>query len=116
MARGLDIPDVTHVINFEIPEVPEQYIHRIGRTGRADKTEILSLIFLKKKLILLKQLKLWWKKDILQQAFPTDEVIINPVKREFEKDVVKMKMLTTVKVEERGASFHEKKTRTKRLT
>ncbi len=36
-ARGLDIADVTHVINFDTPEVPEDYIHRIGRTGRADK-------------------------------------------------------------------------------
>ncbi len=32
MARGLDIPDVSHVFNFEIPEIQEQYIHRIGRT------------------------------------------------------------------------------------
>jgi ATP-dependent RNA helicase RhlE len=37
LARGLDIKDVTHVINFELPELPEDYIHRIGRTGRADK-------------------------------------------------------------------------------
>src|SRR5690606_12122993 len=37
MARGLDIRDISHVINFEVPEIPEQYIHRIGRTGRADK-------------------------------------------------------------------------------
>lgn len=37
MARGLDISDVTHVINFNTPEVPTNYIHRIGRTGRADK-------------------------------------------------------------------------------
>lgn len=36
-ARGLDIPDVTHVINFEIPETYDDYIHRIGRTGRANK-------------------------------------------------------------------------------
>ena len=36
-ARGLDIADVTHVINFDTPEIPEDYIHRIGRTGRADK-------------------------------------------------------------------------------
>ena len=32
MARGLDISDITHVINVEFPEIPEQYIHRIGRT------------------------------------------------------------------------------------
>jgi ATP-dependent RNA helicase RhlE len=38
MARGLDISNITHVINFEMPELPELYIHRIGRTGRADAT------------------------------------------------------------------------------
>ncbi len=36
-ARGLDIDDVTHVINFDLPETRETYLHRIGRTGRADK-------------------------------------------------------------------------------
>ena len=39
-ARGLDIPNVTHVINFDIPANYEDYIHRIGRTGRADQTGI----------------------------------------------------------------------------
>jgi ATP-dependent RNA helicase RhlE len=34
-ARGIDIDDVTHVINFDVPEVPETYVHRIGRTARA---------------------------------------------------------------------------------
>ena len=34
-ARGIDVPDVTHVINFDLPNVPEGYIHRIGRTARA---------------------------------------------------------------------------------
>lgn len=33
-ARGIDIPDVTHVINYDVPEKPENYVHRIGRTGR----------------------------------------------------------------------------------
>ena len=36
-ARGLDIPDVSHVINFDPPKVYEDYVHRIGRTGRAGK-------------------------------------------------------------------------------
>ena len=36
-ARGLDIPDVKHVYNFELPNVPEAYVHRIGRTARAGK-------------------------------------------------------------------------------
>ena len=33
-ARGLDIPDVKHVINFDLPQDSEEYVHRIGRTGR----------------------------------------------------------------------------------
>lgn len=44
-SRGLDIPDVTHVINFDLPSTYEDYVHRIGRTGRADKKGIaLSFI------------------------------------------------------------------------
>ena len=44
-SRGLDIDDVTHVINFDLPESYEDYIHRIGRTGRASKTGIaLTLV------------------------------------------------------------------------
>ena len=44
-ARGLDIPIIQHVINYDLPQVPEDYIHRIGRTGRAGK-EGSSLTFL----------------------------------------------------------------------
>jgi ATP-dependent RNA helicase RhlE len=39
-ARGIDVDDLTHVINFELPEVPETYVHRIGRTGRAGNSGI----------------------------------------------------------------------------
>ncbi len=39
-SRGLDIPDVTHVINYDLPSTYEDYVHRIGRTGRADKKGI----------------------------------------------------------------------------
>jgi ATP-dependent RNA helicase RhlE len=34
--RGLDVDGITHVINFDVPQEPEDYVHRIGRTGRAD--------------------------------------------------------------------------------
>jgi ATP-dependent RNA helicase RhlE len=36
-ARGIDVPEITHVINFDLPNVPESYVHRIGRTARAGR-------------------------------------------------------------------------------
>jgi ATP-dependent RNA helicase RhlE len=36
-ARGIDIPDVEYVVNYDLPEVAENYVHRVGRTGRANK-------------------------------------------------------------------------------
>src|SRR5690606_6596016 len=57
-ARGIDIDQLPHVVNFELPNVPEDYVHRIGRTGRAgsvgsamslvDKTEIKLLTAIEK--------------------------------------------------------------------
>ncbi len=46
-SRGLDIPDVTHVINFDMPASIEDYVHRIGRTGRADKKGV-AITFVEK--------------------------------------------------------------------
>jgi len=44
-SRGLDIEDLPHVVNYELPMVPEDYVHRIGRTGRAEKTgDAISLV------------------------------------------------------------------------
>ncbi|MFQ3352119.1 MAG: ATP-dependent RNA helicase RhlE [Candidatus Marivariicella framensis] len=52
-ARGLDIPLLPHVINFELPNVPEDYVHRIGRTGRAGaKGEAVSLVCVDEKVYL----------------------------------------------------------------
>jgi ATP-dependent RNA helicase DeaD len=52
-ARGLDVDDLTHIINFTLPDDPEVYTHRSGRTGRAGKTGIsISLVHLKEKYLL----------------------------------------------------------------
>jgi len=45
-ARGLDIPDVSHVFNFDVPYHPDDYVHRIGRTGRAGKSGVAKTICL----------------------------------------------------------------------
>lgn len=91
MARGLDISDITHVINFEIPEIPEQYIHRIGRTGRADKEgKAVSFITQKEELDLL-NIELLMDKELHILDFPEEEVAINPKKIFSEQEEVKMK-------------------------
>jgi superfamily II DNA/RNA helicase len=43
-ARGLDIPDVSHIFNFDVPISPEDYVHRIGRTGRAGKEGFAAML------------------------------------------------------------------------
>jgi len=48
IARGLDIAEVSHVVNFEMPDAPADYMHRIGRTGRADK-EGIAISFVSEK-------------------------------------------------------------------
>ena len=113
MARGLDISDITHVINFEIPEVQEQYIHRIGRTGRADKNGIAVSFITKKEETLLLDIEILMDKALLIKDFPT-EVKINPVKIASEKDEIVMKNANVIKLEEGGGAFHEKKDKNKK--
>ncbi|MBO6200240.1 MAG: DEAD/DEAH box helicase [Chryseobacterium sp.] len=113
MARGLDIPDISHVFNFEVPEVPEQYIHRIGRTGRADKEGISITFFTKKEEAQLLDIELLMDKEIKKTEFP-DEVKISKVKIASEQEEVKMKFLTTAKLNEGDSAFHEKKAKNKK--
>lgn len=114
MARGLDISDITHVINFEIPEIPEQYIHRIGRTGRADKNGISISFVTKKEETLLLDIELLMDKALIMKDFPS-EVKVNPVKIASEKETVVMKNAHTVKLEEGGGAFHDKKDKNKKI-
>lgn len=62
-ARGIDVSDLTHVINFSIPDEHENYIHRIGRTGRAGKEGIaITFVSLSAKLNIINYI--WRKRDI----------------------------------------------------
>lgn len=114
MARGLDISDVTHVINFEFTDIPEQYIHRIGRTGRADKTGIaISFISPKEEEIQI-EAELLMEKEITFLPFP-EQVSIAERLLEFEKDRKKVKQLLKKPKFEGGAAFHEKSTKNKKV-
>jgi ATP-dependent RNA helicase RhlE len=107
MARGLDISDITHVINVEFPEIQEQYIHRIGRTGRADKSGIaISLISPREEEIMI-EAEMLMEKELKFLPMPK-EVVIAERLLEFEKDRKKMKVILKTNKLEGGASFHEK--------
>ncbi len=73
-ARGLDIDQLPHVVNFELPNVPEDYVHRIGRTGRAgNEGEAVSLVCVDE-LKLLKDIERLLKRKIPQEIIPGYEV------------------------------------------
>ncbi|OSN02358.1 MULTISPECIES: ATP-dependent RNA helicase RhlE [Lonsdalea] len=69
-ARGLDIDHLPHVVNYELPNVPEDYVHRIGRTGRAASTgEALSLVCVDEHK-LLRDIERLLKREIPRMAVP----------------------------------------------
>ena len=114
MARGLDISEITHVVNFEVPDIPEQYIHRIGRTGRADKEGNAVTFSTKKEELQLLEIEILMDREIEVSEFPST-VKINPVKIASEKEEVKMKNPVKVKLNEGGGAFHEKKDKNKKI-
>ena len=114
MARGLDISDISHVINVEFTSIPEQYIHRIGRTGRADKSGIaISLISPHEQEIQI-ETELLMNKEIQILEMPTSIEVVNRL-LEFEKDKKKLKIILKTNKLEGGASFHEKAKKNKKI-
>lgn len=75
-SRGIDVDKLTHVINFEIPEVPETYIHRIGRTGRAGEGGHAITLCSPDELSYLKDIKKLLPKDLVVKTHPFTEVRI----------------------------------------
>ncbi len=69
-ARGIDIDELPHVVNFELPNVPEDYVHRIGRTGRAGANgEAISLVCLDEE-VFLKDIERLIKRSIPRDVVP----------------------------------------------
>ena len=114
MARGLDISNITHVINFEMPELPELYMHRIGRTGRADATgTAISLITAREEESKF-AIELLMDMELAVELFP-ETVEISTKLIEPEKDRQPRKfMMKKVKLDGEGA-FQEKSKKNKNV-
>ncbi len=74
-ARGLDIDNISHVFNYDLPEDPELYVHRVGRTGRAGKTGIAISLLTTKELWRLRRIEGFTKQEITRKQIPTTEEI-----------------------------------------
>jgi ATP-dependent RNA helicase DeaD len=74
-ARGLDIDDISHVFNYDLPEDPELYVHRVGRTGRAGKTGIAITLLTAKELWRLRRIEGFTKQTVTRIQIPTVEEI-----------------------------------------
>lgn len=117
IARGLDLKDITHVINFDLTKEPNSYIHRIGRTGRADKTGIALSFITKAEEKMQKEIEALMNKKIEMLDFP-DAVEVSENLTQDEKPVKRDKGLKKVpKTIEYsgGGAFHEKKDKNKKV-
>jgi ATP-dependent RNA helicase DeaD len=74
-ARGIDVPDVDLVVNFDVPQDPEYYIHRIGRTGRAGKSGRSFTFVSGREMWKLRDIQRFAKIRIAQQAVPKEHEI-----------------------------------------
>ncbi len=115
IARGLDLKDVTHVINFDIPKDPSSYIHRIGRTGRADKTGIALSFITGRDEEMQEMIEEMMGKEITMLDLP-EEVELSDELTPEEMPVIRDKNLKKAKkiVVPTGA-FHEKKAKNKKV-
>jgi ATP-dependent RNA helicase RhlE len=116
VARGIDISEVTHVINFDVPEVPENYIHRIGRTGRADKKGIAISFFTEKEKPLLDVIQALMKYKVPISPLPENlEISELLTEDEIPKIYMKAYQVRAPKKEESGPAFHEKSAKNQKV-
>lgn len=90
-ARGLDIEDITHVVNYDIPQDPESYVHRIGRTGRAGKKGIALTFIEPREYRQLKLIEKLVKTRIQRKQLPSAADIL-----ESQREVIKNRLVQTI--------------------
>lgn len=116
VARGIDVAEVSHVINFDMPDITENYIHRIGRTGRADRKGIAISFITPADEQQQERVETLMNYKIPVISLPAD-LEISGVLTEDEMPRVSAKEIEVKlpKKEEAGPSFHEKKAKNKKV-
>jgi ATP-dependent RNA helicase DeaD len=76
-ARGLDVDDISHVFNYDLPDSEEVYVHRIGRTGRAGKSGIAITLVTPNERWHLRHIEAFTHQKLMRAALPSEEDILN---------------------------------------
>lgn len=108
MARGLDLDEISHVINFDTPAFPENYMHRIGRTGRAEKEGKSILLYTENEKESKEAIENLMVHDIDAVALPEAIEISKRLTRDEQPKHIEHENPLRENEDERGASFHEK--------
>ncbi|WP_456866924.1 DEAD/DEAH box helicase [Galbibacter sp. BG1] len=115
MARGLDLDKISHVFNFDTPAFPENYMHRIGRTGRAEEKGSAILFFTEKEKENKEAIEELMKMEIPQHDFPEEVEVSKQLTSEEQPRVIEPdNPHKRLDEDAPGASFHEKKEKNKK--
>ena len=113
MARGLDIAQISHVINFDTPDYPENYMHRIGRTGRAEKQGNSILLTTPREEEGLEKIEALMNMKILVKSLPRDlEISRELIPEEQPKEI--HNPFRNKDEDAPGPAYHEKKEKNKK--
>ena len=116
IARGLDISNVTHVVNFDMPEEPEAYMHRIGRTGRAEAEGIAISFVGEDDLNTWKNVLKLMNTDVALDKLPEEVEVSEQTLPDEVPEIAGKTLVKTPKIDAtKGAAFHDKKEKNKKV-
>lgn len=108
-ARGVDVEQVSHVINFEIPRAYEEYVHRIGRTGRAEKSGIAISFVNEVEKIHLIEIETLISNKVQELQMPRKVEICKTAREESQQIAMEIDKIKRARDPDFKGAFHEKK-------
>ncbi|MFX0558210.1 DEAD/DEAH box helicase [Maribacter sp. CXY002] len=114
MSRGLDMDAISHVINFDTPIFPENYMHRIGRTGRAEKQGAAILLYTPTEESFKEGIEALMSKKIVKLELPDSVEIATQLTYDEQPKHIERENPLKQNEDERGAGFHEKSEKNKK--
>jgi ATP-dependent RNA helicase RhlE len=116
LARGIDVTGVTHVVNFTIPSVPEDFVHRVGRTGRAERTGVAYSLVAPTEMEAMARIEETIGEELPIEALPEEVEVSNQLLPEEEqRPGMKIVQPRLPRDPLKGAAFHEKLEKNKKV-